>query len=210
MFDYFLKGGIMMYPLLLASVFAVAIVINKIYAYRRAKIDAGHLMTRIKEFLERGMPEGAIAFCDKTGGPIAGILKAGLSHYGEGKDVMEEAFETASLEEIPRLEKFLPTLSTIASISTLMGFTGTVTGMISAFNAIARANTSSPSIVATGVAEALITTATGLFIAIPTVVFYYYFTHTVDRFILDIEKSCKEMVRLVYSVKTPDREENKK
>ena len=111
---------------------------------------------------------------------------------------MEEAMETAGLNEVPRLEQYLPILHTIGSVATLLGFTGTVLGMISAFNAIAQAGVSSPSIVANGIAEALTTTATGLLIAIPTLVFYNYLSHRVDRFVLQIEKTSTELVYLLY------------
>ena len=181
---YFIAGGLMMYPLLICSILIVAIIFNRAITFYRAETDEKRLMVKIREFLSRGVPEGAVALCDRTSGPVAAILKAGLAQYVKGKHAMEEAFETAALYEIPRLERYLAMLSTIASISTLMGFTGTVTGMISAFNAIAKANLSSPAIVASGVAEALITTAAGLIIALPAIVSYRYFAGRVDKHVL--------------------------
>ena len=196
--QYFQKGGIMMYPLLLFSIIAVAIILQRLYSFHRAETDVGKLMHKIKKFFEEGKLESAIAYCRSTPGPVAYILKEGLKERKRGRIAMEEAMETAGLNEIPRLEQYLPILHTIGSVATLLGFAGTVLGMISAFNAIARAGVSSPGVVATGIAEALTTTATGLIIAIPTLVFYNYLSHRVDRFVLEIEKSSTELVYLLY------------
>ena len=183
MLNYFLRGGIMMYPLFLASVLALAIIINKLYVLYRARTNERELIAKIKELLNQKMVKQAVALCENAKGPVASILKAGLNEYGKGQKAMEDAFEAQALEEVPRLESYLPALATIAAVSTLMGFTGTVTGMIRAFDSIAAASATSPAIVASGISEALITTAAGLFIAIPTVLFYRYFIHRVDRFV---------------------------
>ncbi len=122
------------------------------------------------------------------------MLTTGLYYRDLSKAEVEEAIQETSLYEIPRLERFLPLLGTIGNISPLLGFTGTVLGMISAFTAIANAGVSSPSIVANGIAEALLTTATGLIIAIPTLFFYNYFTHKVDTFVLEMEKCTAELI----------------
>ncbi len=196
--SYLLKGGILMYPLLICSILSLGIIINRIWFYYRVQINEEYLMTRIKQFLDQNMIEEAIALCDSTPGPLAYILKAGLVNHARGLVAVEKSFEQAELEEIPLLEKGLPVLGTIASISTLLGFTGTVLGMIRAFNSIVAHGISSPTIVASGIAEALITTAAGLLIAIPTVVFYHYFSNRVDRFTLEIEKRSKELTELLY------------
>jgi len=197
MLNYFLRGGIMMYPLFLASVLALAIVINKIYVLSRARTNERELMAKIKELVNQKMVEQAVTLCRKAKGPVASILKAGLSQYGKGQKAMEDAFEAQALEEVPLLESYLPALATIASVSTLMGFTGTVTGMIRAFDSIAAASATSPAIVASGISEALITTAAGLLIAIPTLLFYRYFIHRVDRFVSEIERYCKELIKIL-------------
>jgi len=197
MLNYFLRGGIMMYPLFLASVLALAIIINKVYVLSRATTNEKELTGKIRELLNRKMVEQAVVVCKNSKGPVASILNAGLSQYEKGQKAMEDAFEAQALEEIPQLESYLPALATIAAVSTLMGFTGTVTGMIRAFDSIAAASATSPAIVASGISEALITTATGLLIAIPTLLFYRYFVHRVDRFVSEIERYCKELVRIL-------------
>ena len=197
MLEYFSKGGIMMWPLLLCSILAAAIIIERFFYYHRAKTDIAGFMTELKKLVYAGKIAEAIKFCEQTPGPVAFVLAAGLKEKEHGRLAMEEAMEEAGLDAIPRLEKFLPPLSTLASVSTLLGFTGTVTGMIAAFNAIASANVTTPQVVAGGVSEALVTTAYGLFIAIPTVVAYNYFISKVDNFVLSIEKSSAELVGIV-------------
>jgi biopolymer transport protein ExbB len=199
MLNYFLRGGIMMYPLFLASVLALAIVINKIQVLSRARTGEKELMGRIKGLVNQKRVEQAVAVCNNSKGPVASILKAGLSQYDKGQKEMEDAFEAQASEEVPILESYLPALATIAAVSTLMGFTGTVIGMIRAFDSIAAASATSPAIVASGISEALITTATGLLIAIPTLLFYRYFVHRVDRFVSEIERYCKELIRILVS-----------
>ena len=195
MLNYFLRGGIMMYPLFLASVLALAIIINRLQVLSRAKTGEKELMGRIKGLIDQKRVEQAVAVCNNSKGPVASILKAGLSQYDKGQKAMEDAFETQASEEVPRLENYLPALATIAAVSTLMGFTGTVIGMIRAFDSIAAASATSPAIVASGISEALITTATGLLIAIPTLLFYRYFVHRVDRFVSEVERYCRELIR---------------
>ena len=197
MLNYFLRGGIMMYPLFLASVLALAIIINKLQVLSRAKTGERELMGRIKGLVDQKRVEQAVAVCNNSKGSVASILKAGLSRYDKGQKAMEDAFETQASEEVPRLESYLPALATIAAVSTLMGFTGTVIGMIRAFDSIAAASATSPAIVASGISEALITTATGLLIAIPTLLFYRYFVHRVDRFVSEVERYCREVIRIL-------------
>jgi len=197
MLNYFLRGGIMMYPLFLASVLALAIIINKFHVLSRARTNERELMDRIKGLVNQKRVEQAAAVCNNSKGPVASILKAGLTEYGKGQKAMEDAFETQASEEVPLLESYMPALATIAAVSTLMGFTGTVIGMIRAFDSIAAASATSPAIVASGISEALITTATGLLIAIPTLLFYRYFVHRVDKLVSEIERYCKELIKIL-------------
>jgi biopolymer transport protein ExbB len=197
MLNYFLRGGIMMYPLFLASVLALAIIINKFQVLSRARTNERELMDRIKGLVNQKRVEQAAAVCNNSKGPVASILKAGLTEYGKGQKAIEDAFEAQASEEVPLLESYMPALATIAAVSTLMGFTGTVIGMIRAFDSIAAASATSPAIVASGISEALITTATGLLIAIPTLLFYRYFVHRVDRFVSEIERYCKELIKIL-------------
>lgn len=191
-----------MWPLLICSILSAAIIIERFFYYHRAKTDIASFMSELKKLVYADRIAAAIFMCEQTPGPVAFVLAAGLKDKEHGRIAMEESMEEAGLYAIPKLEKFLPTLSTLASISTLLGFTGTVTGMISAFNAIAAANVTTPAVVANGVSEALITTAYGLFIAIPTVVAYNYFVSRVDNFVLGLEKGSAELIGIITREKS--------
>ncbi|MGM0440974.1 MAG: MotA/TolQ/ExbB proton channel family protein [Elusimicrobiota bacterium] len=194
MLDFIAQGGIMMYPLLISSILVVAIVINRFYFFKKIEVDEEDLYVKVKDKLRSSSPKEAIAYSEEIGGPIANILIAGLQKYGRGPEEIEEAFEREALIEIPLLEKYLPALNTIGSVSTLIGFTGTVLGMIKAFNDISQAGTTSPGIVAGGIAEALTSTATGLIIAIPALIFYHYFSHRVENIVLEVDKISRNIM----------------
>ncbi|MDI6642257.1 MAG: MotA/TolQ/ExbB proton channel family protein [Elusimicrobiota bacterium] len=193
MWSYFIKGGFMMYPLLACSILSVAIIIERLLFFHRISSDI-RLIKRLFYYLKRKEMEKAQQLCQRFSGVVFNILKSGLSKFTYGKEVIEEGMQEQSLYEIPKLEKYLPFLQALASISTLMGFTGTVIGMIRAFNDIVQYGISSPTVVAKGIAEALITTATGLFIAIPTLLFYHYFSHRVERTMIEIEQYTTELL----------------
>ncbi len=193
--NYIAQGGFIMVILLVISILAIAIIINRIRFYHRAKVDSGSLLGDVLKYVRAGSLATAVSLCEEKEVPLAAVMKAGLSFYSDGAEVMEEAFQAQELRELPKLEKYLPVLSTIASIATLTGFTGTVTGMIRAFNSIAQAGASSPAIVASGISQALLTTAAGLLIAIPTVIFVKFFEGTVDRFANEIDLVTHELIR---------------
>ncbi len=195
MWNYFVKGGFMMWPLLCCSIFSIAIIINRLIFFR--KIRTRHILVeKFLDFVEKKELQKALQISNNSQSAVMNVLRSGLAKFHEGKESMEKAIDEAVLYEIPEFEKYLPFLSAVASVSTLIGFTGTVTGMIRAFNDIVQHGVSTPSIVAKGIAEALITTATGLFIAIPTILFYYYFSHQVDRITTEIERYSRELLKL--------------
>lgn len=197
MINFFTRGGFMMWPLLIASIMVVAIIIDRFIYFKNAEVDEEDLFINVKDKLRAKGAEAAIAYSEDVGGPIAAILKAGLQQSGKGRVKIEESFEREALIEFPRMKQFLPALNTIGSVATLMGFTGTVLGMIKAFNSIALAGTTSPSIVAGGIAEALTTTATGLVIAIIAVVFFHYFNHRAERILLEVEKASLNLIDIM-------------
>ena len=200
MLSFILRGGMMMWPLLIASILVVAIIIDRFIYFRHAEVDEEELFINVKDKLRAQGAEAAIAYSDQTGGPIAAILKAALTQCGNERAKIEESIEREALIEFPRMKRHLPALSTIGSIATLMGFTGTVMGMIRAFNSIASAGTTSPSIVAGGIAEALTTTASGLVIAILALVFYHYFSHRAERILLEVEKASLNLIDVMEEV----------
>lgn len=187
---YFRQGGIVMWFLLLFSLVGVTVFFERLISLGKAKINIAQFLTDLRKALiqQRDVNAG-IKVCEKYKGPVASVVKAGLLKYGQPKEEIEKAIESAAVFEMGRLEKFLIVLATIANVAPLLGFLGTVTGMIKSFDALRQAGLSNPGLVAGGISEALITTATGLFIAIPMQIAYNYFTSRINRFVRDIETS---------------------
>ncbi len=186
--QYMREGGPVMYPLLAASIIALAVAIERFIALRRARINVNEFLAKIRKALlvNRSVRE-AVKICEQYRGPVASIMKAGLLKYGQPREDLEKTIENAALYEMGRLERGLVVLATVANVAPLLGFLGTVTGMIASFRALAEQGLSNPAAVADGISEALITTAAGLFIAIPVQLVYNYFTTRINRFVRDIE-----------------------
>jgi biopolymer transport protein ExbB len=183
-------GGPVMYPLLAASIIALAVAIERFIALRRARINVNEFLAKIRKALlvNRSVRE-AVKICETYRGPVASIMKAGLLKYGQPREDLEKTIENAALYEMGRLERGLVVLATVANVAPLLGFLGTVTGMINSFKALAEQGLSNPGAVAAGISEALITTAAGLMIAIPVQLAYNYFTTRINRFVRDIESA---------------------
>ena len=197
-FDIIFQGGILMWPIMLCSVVALAITIERFWSLRRATIDTREFMDNMRTVLRQNRIADAVAICDQTDGPIARIIKAGLLKYKRTKVEIREAIEDAGHLEIPRLERYLSALATCANIAPLLGLLGTVQGMIKAFAQIQhKQGQVNPSDLAEGIGNALITTAAGLTVAIPTLVVYNYFVSRVDDMIIEMEISSSELVELL-------------
>ncbi len=201
MFDMIIKGGPIMYPIILCSIIALAIVIERVFHLYRANIDTKRFMDEIANKLRRNKIMESIEMCENTPGPIAHILKAGILKHDRPKEEIKETIEEAGLYEVPRLEKNLPVLSTIAHITPLLGLLGTVCGMVRCFQVIQEKSVSlhpvSPGDLAGGIWQALITTVVGLSIAIPTYVAYNYLVNKVDGFVLDMERSATDLINIL-------------
>ena len=203
MWDIVNKGGPMMYLIILSSIIAFGVVIDRIYNLYKARIDADKFMDGITAVLKRNKIIESIEMCNNTPGPIAHIVKAGILKHDRSKPEIKEAVEEAAQLEIPRLERHLPILATIAHIAPLLGLLGTVTGMIRSFQviqakalALAPVN---PGDLAGGIWEALLATVAGLAVAIPTYVAYNYLTSQVDNLVYDMERSATDLVNLLSS-----------
>jgi len=190
----FLKGGNFMYALLITSIVGVAVIIERLITLTRARTDTRRLMKRVLDALHSKGVEAAAQECERTRGPIASILHAGLKRADMGAEAVERSIVAAGTVETSFLERGLIWLSTVATVAPLLGFLGTVSGMINAFNAIAEAEQVNAKLVASGISEALITTATGLIIAIPMQTFHNYFVSQIDRFIIEMEESSADLV----------------
>lgn len=190
------KGGPMMVPLLACSFISVAVIIERAIAFRRAGAGAEPLMQAIRKHYRRGDGHQALAACERTPGPVAAVLASGLREAGHNGH-MVEAMEEQALSEVPHLTRRLVVLDTIVTIAPLLGLLGTVWGMINSFHVLARSGVSRPSGITAGIAEALIATATGLVIAIFTLVAYNYFQDKVKQITGEIEMRSTQLSNLV-------------
>lgn len=190
----YIKGGFFMHFLLACSIIGLVFIIERLWTLTRANVNTKALMMRVVRALREGGPEAAVRVCEDTRGPIAAVLHSGLLRSKRGVEAVEKAMETAGAIEMSFLERGLVALATIANVAPLLGFLGTVSGMISAFAAIAAAEQVSAKLVAKGIQEALITTATGLIIAVPVTIAHSYFVSRIDRFIIEMEEASAELV----------------
>ena len=197
----FLAGGPVMWPILLCSIFAFAIILEKFRHLYKIKIDTQDFLSRILEKMKRHEVKEALQICDSTKSPIAQVLKAGILKYDRPRPQIIEAIEDASLYEIPKLEKNLPMLATIGHICPLLGLLGTVTGMVKCFQIVEAKATAfhpvMPGDLAAGIWEALLTTVAGLVVAIPAYVAYNYLVNRVKHFVLEMEKASIELVNFL-------------
>lgn len=191
-----------MWPLLFMLFFGLVVAFERFYTLSKAHINSKDFFTQIQEALKQGGPEAAAEVCSNTRGPVASVLHAGLLRLDRGLDHVEKAITESGAVEMAFLERGMVWLSTVANIAPLLGFLGTVSGMINAFDAIAAAGDVEPTIVAKGISEALITTSAGLVIAIPIQAFHNYFVSKIDKIIIDMQESStqfiEELVQLGY------------
>ncbi|TVP75856.1 MAG: MotA/TolQ/ExbB proton channel family protein [Gemmatimonadales bacterium] len=201
----FADGGPMMYALLLCSLVALGVTIAKAWTLWVAHRDTDRIIEEVRELAEAGRIEEAIRICADTPGPASAILLSGLRRIQKGQIRavdLEQAINTTGTIELGFLERGLVVLATVANVAPLMGFLGTVAGMIMAFQAIEIAGDVEPSLVAAGIKVALLTTATGLLIAIPVNVAYNFFVTRIDKLIVDMEQGTQEILNLAWTMET--------
>src|ERR671924_1431790 len=197
MFEFLIKGGPVMAPLLLCSVIALSIMVERGLSLRRNRILKYDVLQRIEELLrDRKIPE-ASTLCKRYPSSMTRILLAAILNHDKSRQQIKEIIEDAGRHEVPVLDRFLPILGTIASISVLLGLLGTVIGMIRTFNAIAALGYGHPEALAGGISEALIATASGLGVAIPTFVLYNFFSSKVDALVIEMEKNSLRMLNIL-------------
>jgi biopolymer transport protein ExbB len=202
--SFFKKFGFVFYPLAICSVVALTFIIERLFTFvrSRSRIGTEQFIASIADSLRKENIMEAVSTCEEAGGPLANVLKAGLLRYSQAqieerditKEEIQEAIEEASLLEIPELERNLPVLGTVAVVSPLFGLLGTVTGMITAFTTIALEGTGDPQQLAEGISQALLTTAGGLTIAIPCLIFFQLFDSWVNRHMVEISQVSTEIV----------------
>lgn len=202
--ELFRDGGVMMYPLVIFSLLALGVIIAKAYMLYVAHRDSRKLLAEVGTLTKAGRVRDAIRVAERTPGPVAAILHAGLSRIYEkrvsDRDI-EKAISTTGTIELGFLERGLVLLATVSNVAPLTGFLGTVVGMISAFAAIAAAGVVEPALVAGGIKVALITTAAGLTIAIPVNIAYNFFVTRIDKLIVDMEEGVETVLDMVSDLR---------
>jgi biopolymer transport protein ExbB len=197
MIELIIKGGPVMGPILLCSVISLAIIVERCLSLRRHRILRYDILQRIEELLrDRKIPE-ATTLCKRYPSSMTRILLAAILNHDKTRQEIKEIIEDAGRHEVPVLERYLMILGTIASISTLLGLLGTITGMIKTFNVIAALGYGHPEALAGGISEALIATASGLGVAIPTLVLYNFFTSKVESLVVEMEKNSLRMLNIL-------------
>jgi len=196
-YGLFEKGGVLVYPLFILLIWGLTIIIIKTIKLRREKIINPTAVQSIEEMLlDDKIPE-ATAYCKQNSLPMTRIILAGILNYERSEAELKEILEDASRQELPGIRRHLTALGTIASASPLLGLLGTVIGMISVFATLSREANVNPRMLAGGISEALITTACGLVIAMPTLIFYNFFGTRVQSLIIEMEKISLRMVAIL-------------
>ncbi len=203
MIEILQAGGWLMWPIVDCSVLATAIVCERLWSLRTHKIIPPHLVSQVWKQYRRNQLDHTRLRQLQSGSPLGAILVAGLANYQYGREVMKEAIEDAGRQVLHELERFLNALGTIASITPLIGLLGTVFGMIKVFSAITSAGVGDPQILAGGISEALITTAAGLSVAIPALIFYRYFEGRVDELVMQMENEALRLVEVMHNESRP-------
>ena len=189
MVQYFLDGGPFMYPILGLLIFGLGFGIERVYTLFRASVNTKKFMADVRTALHDEGRDKAVEVCSNTRGPVAEIFHAGLSRAHRGLEAVEKGIENAGTIEMAFLEKNMVWLSTVVTLAPMLGFTGTVAGMIQAFDDIKAANDISPAVVAGGISIALLTTLFGLVVAIIIQTFQNFLISRVDKLIIDMEEN---------------------
>ncbi|RYX85980.1 MotA/TolQ/ExbB proton channel family protein [bacterium] len=206
--DFLLKGGWIMYPLLVLAGTSVFVMIERFIAIRKASADNEEFVGHVRKELEAGRTEEALKLCDATPGPVPQLIASGIRNRHLDNASIERAMEELALRQTPLLHKRLGVLDTVITMAPLMGLLGTITGMISSFNVVAGPDAASKTGALTGgVAEALIATATGLTIAIVTLPIYNFLTERVKEIISDMEVRATQLLNILATLREREKAE---
>jgi len=204
MVDFFTKGGIFMYPILLCSITALAIFIERLWNLRWKHVIPQDFIGNVELLIRREKIPDAALLCQQNPSSMARILLVGIKHFGRKREVIKEYLEEVGRQESASLERFVEGLGTIAGVSTLLGLLGTISGMIQVFSVISSQTVINPASLAGGISEALITTYAGLSVAIPTLVMYKYLQSKTQTLILQMEEHSIRLVDLLKQKEESD------
>ena len=197
MFDLLKAGGFLIWPILLCSVIALAIVVERCVALRKQEVAPTGLLNRIGALLKKGSLDTGVINQIEENSALGRVLAAGLRNPNQHRVVVKEAIEEAGRHVVHELERNLQTLGTIATVTPLLGLLGTVIGMIKVFAAITVLGTGDPQALAEGISEALVTTAAGLSVGIPSLMFYRFFRGKVSELTVDMEQQALQFMKLL-------------
>ena len=197
MFELVQAGGWLMVPILLCSVIAAAICVERFWTLRSSQIVPGNLLAQVWSWIKNNEMDNRRLRELRLGSPLGQILATGISNHKRGRDQMKEAIEEVASQVVHEMERYLNTLGTIAAITPLLGLLGTVIGMIKVFTAIRLEGTGNANVLAGGISEALITTAAGLTVAIPSLFFHRFFQRKVDELVIGMEQEALKLVEVL-------------
>ncbi len=197
MLAYFQQGGPLMWPILLCSVLAFGIFLERLWNFYRVNRGSLELVKEVEDLVVKQRIDEAIIVCQRYGTPLAHVFLAALRAKGRSRDQIKTAVEEAGSRESAPLERYMGLLGTIATISPLLGLLGTVLGMIKAFTVIATQGMGTPATLGGGISEALITTAAGLSVAIPVLLLHKYLSSRIDGIVLEMEASSLRLVDIL-------------
>ena len=198
MFELVTAGGWLMAPIIACSIIAFAIIIERLWTLRVKRVIPRKLVAQVWEWANERRLNGERIQELRSGSPLGRILAAGLVNRNASREIMKEAIEDTGRHVVHELERYINTLGTIAAISPLLGLLGTVIGMIKVFSAITTGGVGNPGALAGGISEALITTAAGMVVAIPTLMFYRYFRGKVAMLVIRMEQQALRMVEVLH------------
>ena len=190
-------GGWMMIPIIASSVIAVGIVLERLWTLQRKRVLPKDMTTQVWEWVKHNQLDASHIQMLHASSPLGQVLAAGLANRHAPRDVLKEAIEDSGRHAAHDLERYLSPLGTIAAISPLLGLLGTVSGMITAFTAITAQGVGNPTVLAGGISEALVTTAAGLVVAIPSLIAYRYLRGRVDSLVIQIEKEAIRFIEVL-------------
>lgn len=191
-FELLAKGGWTMVVLAGFSILSVAVMLERGWVFYKSEKGKGDFMDRLKKVLKTGNVSEAISVCEGSPTSLAYIVKAGLGSFHHGEEAMGESMEKAAMKEILHLEKNLGIIGTTGAVAPFVGLFGTVLGIIRAFHDLSLSTGGGPAVVSNGIAEALVATAAGLFVAVPAVIMFNYYTNRVNRMVTEMEATASE------------------
>lgn len=198
MLDYYLRGGFLMHPILLSSIIALAIAIERFWYFWRMRAAVPETFQAIKEDISKGDIDKARERAEEIPGAVGTVLREGLSHPDEEPEIIQEIMAIRGEELLREANRGIPTLALIPSVSTMLGLLGTVIGLVEAFSKVAEMEERvSPAILSHGIWTALITTVGGLFVAIPTLITHHYFQGKVAHLAFQLEHHGSEILLLI-------------